>query len=175
MKRKLFVLLTILAITAIGIFITDQVTQAQRPDRSERGERNRGRGGPGGSGGSGGMRPTSLIENSWAGVTFALKVDDETLVKARPIHQKAWDDINKTMKEARESMDFGGMRGAIQEISKEFSEGLKGVLTEDQSAQLKEWQQEQMSQQMRRGRRGGGGEGRRGEGGRRREGRRGEN
>jgi len=175
MKRKLFVLLTILAITAIGIFITDQVTQAQRPDRSERGERNRGRGGPGGPGGSGGMRPTSLIENSWAGVTFALKVDDKTLVKARPIHQKAWDDINKTMKEARESMDFGGMRGAIQEISKEFSESLKGVLTEGQSAQLKEWQQEQMSQQMRRGRRGGGGEGRRGEGGRRREGRRGEN
>ena len=168
MKRKLFVLLTILAITAIGIFITDQVTQAQRPDRSERGERNRGRGGPGGPGGSGGMRPTSLIENSWAGVTFALKVDDKTLVKARPIHQKAWDDINKTMKEARESMDFGGMRGAIQEISKEFSESLKGVLTEGQSAQLKEWQQEQMSQQMRRGRRGGGGEGRR-------EGRRGEN
>ena len=79
------------------------------------------------------------------------------------------------MKEARESMDFGGMRGAIQEISKEFSEGLKGVLTEDQSAQLKEWQQEQMGQQMRRGRRGGGGEGRRGEGGRRREGQRGEN
>ena len=167
MKRKLFVLLTILGITAIGIFITDQVTQAQRPDRPERGERNRGRGGPGGPGG---MRPTSLIENSWAGVTFALKVDDKTLVEARPIHQKAWDDINKTMKEARESSDFGGMRGAIQEISKEFSEGLKGVLTKDQSAQLKEWQQGQMSQQLRRGRRGGGGEG-----GRRREGRRNEN
>ena len=39
MTRKWFVLFTILAIAAIAVFVTDQVTQAQRPDRGERRDR----------------------------------------------------------------------------------------------------------------------------------------
>ena len=162
MKRKWFVLFTILATLAVGTLITDQITQAQRPDRPMRGEGRRGPGGPGG----GRMNPTGLIENSWAGLTFAVKVEDETLLKARPIHQKAWDDIHQAMKEARETRDFQGVRDTVEGIRNEFNSGLKAVLTEDQLAKLKEWQKEQMERQGWRGRRGEGrpGEGRHGEG-----------
>ncbi len=151
MRRKLFVLFTILAIAAVSMFITNQVTQAQRPERPERGER---RGGPGGPGGRGRMNPTRLIENSWAELTFAIKADDETLLKPRPTHQKAWEDIAKTV-EARETGDFQGIRDEMKLINKEFMEGLKEVLTEEQLTQLKESQQKRMEREFRgRGRRG---------------------
>jgi len=150
MKRKWFVALAILAIAAVGVFITDQVTQAQRPDRPGPGAR---QGGPPGRGGM--MNPASLVETSWAGVAFAVKVDDQTLLKARPIHQKAWDDINKTMEEARAAGDFQGMRDKMAEISTEFRTSLEKVLTKDQLAKLDEWQRAQMEREgMRRGGRG---------------------
>ena len=57
MKRKWFVALAILAIAAVGVFITDQVTQAQRPDRPGPGAR---QGGPPGRGGM--MNPASLLK-----------------------------------------------------------------------------------------------------------------
>ena len=153
MKSKWFALLAVLAIAAIGVFITDPVTQAQRPDRPGAGER---RGAP--TGGSGMMNPASLIESSWAGVAFAVKVDDQTLLKTRSIHQKAWDDLNKTMAEAREAGDFQGMRDKMSEIRNEFRTGLEKVLTKDQLAKLDEWQKSQLERAAMR--RGGGGAGR---------------
>ncbi|MBI1924662.1 hypothetical protein HYR99_10460 [Candidatus Poribacteria bacterium] len=94
-----------------------------------------------------------------AGVAFAVKVDDQTLLKARPIHQKAWDDINKTMEEARAAGDFQGMRDKMAEVRNEFRTSLEKVLTKDQLAKLDEWQRAQMERGgMRRG--GGGGQGR---------------
>jgi Spy/CpxP family protein refolding chaperone len=154
MKRKWFVALAILAIASVGVFITDQVTQAQRPDRPGAGAR---QGGPPGGGGM--MNPASLVESSWAGVAFAVKVDDQTLLKARPIHQKAWDDINKMMEEARAAGDFQGMRDQMTEVRNEFRTNLEKVLTKDQLAKLDEWQRAQMERGgMRRG--GGGGQGR---------------
>ena len=106
------------------------------------------------------MNPASLVESSWAGVAFAVKVDDQTLLKARPIHQKAWDNINKMMEEARASGDFQGMRDQMAEVRNEFRTSLEQVLTKDQLAKLDEWQRAQMERGgMRRGG-GGGGQGR---------------
>ena len=154
MKRKWFIAIAILAIAAVGVFITEQVTQAQRPDRPGAGAR---QGGPPGGGGM--MNPASLVESSWAGVAFALKVDDQTLLKARPAHQKAWDSINKMMEEARASGDFQGMRDQMAEVRNEFRTSLEKVLTTDQLAKLDEWQRAQMERAgTRRG--GGGGQGR---------------
>ena len=158
MKRRWFVLTAILAMAAITVFLTNQVTQAQRPDRDER----RNQAGAERRGGGGGMRgfsPTSIIDNSWTDLTFSLKVDDDTLIKARPVYQKHRDSLEKAIKEASSSGDFGTVREAMGKIRNGFQTDLKSVLTEDQIAQLDTLQAERMQQMMNRGggRRGGGG------------------
>ena len=164
MRRKWFVLLAILAMAAVTVFVTDQVTQAQRPDRGEMRER-RGGGGRGGPGGGRGFSPTSVVDSSWTDLTFAVKVDDDTLIKARPIYQKHRDSLEKAVNEARESGDFQAIRGAMTEIRDGFKADLKSVLTEDQIAQLDKLEGERMQQMRRRG--GGGRRGGDGGGGRR--------
>ena len=160
MKRRWFVLTAILAMAAVTVFLTNQVTQAQRPDRGGM------RGGGGGERrGGGGMRafsPTSIIDNSWTDLTFSLKVDDDTLIKARPVYQKHRDSLQKTLKEARESGDRDGLREAFGKVGSEFKADLKSVLTEEQIAKLDALQTERMQQMMNRGggRGGGGGRGR---------------
>ena len=149
MKRRWFVLTAILAMAAVTVFLTNQVTQAQRPDRGER------RGG-------GGMRafnPTSIIDNSWTDLTFAVKADDETLIKARPVYQKHRDSLEEAVKEASSSGDFRAAREAMGKIRDGFQTDLKSVLTEEQVAKLEALQQKRM-QQRGGGRRGGGGRGR---------------
>ena len=157
MKRRWFVLATILAMAAVTIFLTNQVTQAQRPDRGER--RDRAGGERRGGGGMRGFNPTSIIDNSWTDLTFSLKVDDDTLIKARPVYQKHRDTLEKAVKEASSSGDFRGVREAMGKIRDGFQTDLKSVLTEDQIAQLDTLQQKRMQQMMNRGggRRGGGG------------------
>ena len=158
MKRRWFVLTAILAMAAVTVFLTNQVTQAQRPDRG-------GMRGGGERRGGGGMRafnPTSIIDTSWTDLTFSVKVDDETLIKARPVYQKHRDNLQKTLKEARESGDREGLREAFGKIGSGFKADLKSVLTEDQIAQLEELAQKRSQQMMGRGggRGGGGGRGR---------------
>ena len=160
MKRRWFVLTAILAMAAVTVFLTNQVTQAQRPDRGER--RDRAGGERRGGGGMRAFNPTSIIDNSWTDLTFSVKVDDETLIKARPVYQKHRDSLQQTLKEARESGDRGGLREAFGKVGSEFKADLKSVLTEDQVAKLDALQQERMQQMMNRGggRGGGGGRGR---------------
>ena len=160
MKRRWFVLTAILAMAAVTVFLTNQVTQAQRPDRG--GMRERAGGERRGGGGMRGFNPTSIIDNSWTDLTFSLKVDDETLIKARPVYQKHRDGLQKTLKEARESGDRDGLREAFGKVGSEFKVDLKSVLTEEQIAKLETLQQERMQQMMNRGggRGGGGGRGR---------------
>ena len=110
------------------------------------------------------MNPASLVDNSWIDLTFTLKVDDETLVKARPVYQTARDKFQVKMKEAQAS---GDMRAAMAEmqsfaatVGKEFQNGLKEVLTEEQMTKLNELtkkRQMEQQQRMNRWRRGGGG------------------
>lgn len=159
MKRRWFVLTAILAMAAVTVFLTNQVTQAQRPDRGGM------RGGDGGERrGGGGMRgfnPTSIIDSSWTDLTFAVKVDDDTLIKARPVYQKHRDSLEKAAKEASSSGDFRAVREAMGKIRDGFETDLKSVLTEDQIAKLDALQAERMQQMMNRGGgRGGGGRGR---------------
>jgi len=160
MKRRWFVLTAILAMAAVTVFLTNQVTQAQRPDRGGM------RGGGGGERRGGGMRgfnPTSiLIDNSWTDLTFSLKVDDDTLIKARPVYQKHRDSLEKAVEEASSSGDFQGVREAMGKVRDGFQTDLKSVLTEEQIAKLDELAQKRMQQMMNRGggRGGGGGRGR---------------
>ena len=159
MKRRWFVLTAILAMAAVTVFLTNQVTQAQRPDRGGTRER---AGGERRGGGMRGFSPTSIIDNSWTDLTFSLKVDDETLIKARPVYQKHRDSLEKAAKEASSSGDFRAVREAMGKIRDGFQTDLKSVLTEDQIAKLDTLQVERMQRMMNRGggRGGGGGRGR---------------
>ena len=166
MKQKLFTIGTIAVIAIVGLFVFEHVTSAQRPDRNAPGA-NQGRSG-GGRGGPGMINPVSLVDNSWVDLTFSLKVDDETLVKARPIYQASRDKFEAKMKELRAS---GDMRSAMTEmqsyaatVGKEFQMGLKEVLTEAQMTKLNELTKKRQTEQANRmnrwrgegGRRGGG-------------------
>ena len=162
MTRRWFIMLAILGVAAIAVFVTDQATQAQRPDRGEMRQR------PGGGRQGGGMRgfsPTSIIDGSWTDLTFAVKVNDDTLIKARPVYQKSRDDLEAAVKEARDAGDFQAMREVMTGIREEFKASLGKVLTEAQIAQLDELEQQRMQQQSQRrgGRPGGGGRPGRGE------------
>ena len=140
---KWFLLVAILAVTTVIVFMTNQITQAQRPDRSEMRDR-RGGGMRGPRGGGGGFSPTSLIDGSWVDLTFVLKVDNETLIKARPVYQNSRDALEKAMKEARDSGDFGSMRNAMMEVRESFKSELNKVLTEEQSEKLNALEQKRM-------------------------------
>ena len=160
MTRKCFGIVSVLAIALVAIFVSNQLTQAQRPDRSEMRERGRG-GGRGGPGGMRGFSPTSIIDSSWTDLTFVVKVDDETLLKARPVFQKHREKLEKAVKEARESGDFQSMRLEMAQLREAFATDRNAVLTEEQISKLDALEAKRIEQMMRRrggqGRRGGGG------------------
>ena len=162
MTRKCFGIVSVLAIALVAIFVSNQLTQAQRPDRSEMRERGRG-GGRGGPGGMRGFSPTSIIDSSWTDLTFVVKVDDETLLKARPVFQKHREKLEKAVKEARESGDFQSMRLEMSQLREAFATDRNAVLTEEQISKLDALEAKRIEQMMRRrggqGRRGGGGGG----------------
>ena len=135
MTRKSFGIVSVIAIVLVVIFVSNQITQAQRPDRSEMRERGRG-GGRGGPGGMRGFSPTSIIDSSWTDLTFVVKVDDETLLKARPVFQKHREKLEKAVKEARDSGDFQSMRTEMAQLREAFATERNAVLTEEQISQL---------------------------------------
>lgn len=178
MRKKFFVISAIALMTIAGLFVFDHVTSAQRPDRGAQPGQGQG-GGRQGGGNRGGMdmmrmmNPMSIVENSWLDLTFKVKVDDETLVKARPVYTTTREKFETKMTKVRESND---MRAAMQEMQtfigtagREFQAELKKVLSEEQMKKLNELTKErQIQEQERRNRfRGGQGGQRGGQGGQR--------
>ena len=159
MTRRCFCMVSVLAVALIAVFVSNQITQAQRPDRSEM--RERGRGGRGGAGGMRGFSPTSIIDSSWTDLTFVVKVDNETLLKARPVFQKHREKLEKTVKKAMESSDFQSLRLEMAQLRDAFATERDTVLTEEQISKLEALEAKRIEQMMRRG----GGPGRRGGGG----------
>ena len=102
MKRSLLVALMTLATIVIGAFLIEETTEAQRqnrPDQRQGGfgdfseediRRVRARSEAGSS--------QSMMKDSWAELTFTIKVDNETLMKARSLYQKAVDSAIKARK-----------------------------------------------------------------------------
>ena len=173
MKQKFFAIGAIAVLAIVGVFIFEYATLAQRPDRNAQNQRGNRQGGERSNrGGMGMMNFVSVVENSWIDLTFGVKVDDETLVKARPVYQETHEKIAAKMKEIREADD---MRAAAREsqpdiiaTGKAFNASLKEILTEEQFTklnQLRKKRDAEMQQRMNRfrggerGRRGGGGGG----------------
>ena len=143
MKRMTVIISVVLAIAIVGLAF--QITQAQRQTGQQR---------------PGGMRATQAqaVENTWAAIAFELKVDHETLEKARPHLQKAWDDRKKVMKDS--SGDFRAISDGMTKIKADLDEKLKTVLTEEQIKKLAEWEKsQQQTRRMGGGPMGGGGRG----------------
>lgn len=176
MKQKFFAIGAIAVLAIVGVFIFEYATLAQRPDRNAQNQQrgNRQGGERGNRGGMMSMNFASVIENSWIDLTFSVKVDDETLVKARPVYQEAHEKIAAKMKEILGSDD---MRAAMREnqsyivdTGKAFNANLKEILTEEQFTkltQLRKKRETERQQRMNRSRGGerGGERGRRGGGG----------
>ena len=174
MKQKFFAIGAIAVLAIVGLFVFEYATLAQRPDRNAQNQRGNRQGGDRGNrGGAGMINPVSWINDSWVDLTFTIKVDDESLVKARPVYQAARDKFDAKMKEIQASGDrqaaMTEMRNLATTVGKEFTAGLKEVLTAEQAAKVNELimkRQTEQQQRMNRFRGGGGGErGRRGGGG----------
>lgn len=173
MRQKFFAIGIIALMAVVSLFIFEHVTNAQRPDRNTQpGQQQRG-------GNRGGMdmlsrfNPVNLVNNSWLDLTFKVKVDDETLIKARPVYQATREKFETKMKAV---MASGDIRAGFQEIrtyvateGPVFQSELKKVLTEEQLAHLNKLTKERQMQQQERGNRARGGEGgqRGGQGGQR--------
>ena len=113
------------------------------------------------------MNYASLVDNSWLDLTFGVKVDDETLVKARPIYQVSRDEVMMKMEALRQPDTRETATKEIQAILKDVNTSLKEILTEEEMAKLSELTKKrvtEMQQRTNRWRRGGEG-GRRGGGG----------
>lgn len=120
MKSRCLVLSAILAMGVMTIILINEVTQAQSPNRGDH------------------LAAivasvTSFADKSWVDLTFTLKVDDDTLIKARPIYQKYRDNLESTIKDR----EPGGAYELIKAIRNEFQADLQVVLTEAQIAELK--------------------------------------
>lgn len=171
MKQKFFAIGAIAVLAIVGLFIFQHATSAQRPDRNAQGERGNRQGGERGNRGGmqGMMNPVSIVDNSWIDLTFAVKVDDETLVKARPIYQTTRDEFAAKMTELRATGNWQAMRSEIQKLvataGPKFQASLKEVLTAEQMTKLNELTKKRQTEQAQRmnrsrgegNRRGGGG------------------
>ena len=164
MKQKWLALGAIAVIAIVGMFVFDFATSAQRPERGSRDE-----GGRGARGGRGMINPVTLVDNSWTDLTFILKVDDETLVKARPIFQDTRDKFQAEFKKVQASGDRRQMQQSMMSIAAkvggEFQMALKEVLSEEQLTKLNALTKKRQTEQMERMNRWGGGGNRRGGGG----------
>ena len=164
MKQKWLALGAIAVIAIVSMVVFDFATSAQRPERGSRDE-----GGRGARGGRGMINPVTLVDNSWTDLTFILKVDDETLVKARPIFQDTRDKFQAEFKKVQASGDRRQMQQSMMSIAAkvggEFQMALKEVLSEEQLTKLNALTKKRQTEQMERMNRWGGGGNRRGGGG----------
>ena len=170
MKQKFFAIGAIAVLAIVGVFIFEHATSAQRPDRNAQNQNQRGNrqgGERGNRGGMMGMNYVSLVDNSWIDLSFAVKVEDETLVKTRPHYQAARDSVASKMEALRQPGTREATTKEIQGILQGLNVSLKEILTKEQMAKLNELTKKRVTeiqQRMNRfrgegGRRGGGGGG----------------
>ena len=152
MKRKWFVLNAIAAIAMVGMFVFENTAAAHRQAQSKRQHRNdnaraaRGRVAM--------VNPVTALNTSWIALTFGVKVDEETLAKARPIYQETRETLQKQIKEARESDEKRAavkkLRESIKETHTKFQANLKEILTEEQMTKLTELTQKRRTEVRKR-------------------------
>ena len=150
-----------------GLLTNAQVSNADGHDKKDKsdGERGEGRQRRGERQGGGNRMSgianmiTGTVGASWVGLSFMVDVDDETLIKARPIYKETMDKSKQMVSEAMKSQDWQSIRPKMGEIMENHKSSMKNLLSEDQMSKLEEYEKEQQSQQMQRFGGGGGGGG----------------
>jgi len=161
MKQKFFAIATIAVLAIVGVFVFQYATSAQRPDRNDQSQRGNRQGSERSGRGMRGMQSmmmmmnlVSTVENSWTDLTFGVKVDDETLLKARPIYQEAHNKVIAQKKEVEASDDMDAAMKERQpmliKVGNEFQASLKEILTEEQFANLNQLRKDREAQQQQR-------------------------
>ena len=132
MKSRCFVIVAILAMVIMTIILKNGVTPAQSSDRGDQ---------------LAGIvaSVTAFADKSWIDLTFTLQVDDDTLIKARPIYQKYRDNLESTIKD-REPGEPANLYGLMKEIRDEFMAELEVVLTKAQMTELKALEKKRVRQ-----------------------------
>lgn len=160
MKRALLMVLVALTTILISFIFIDEATEAQRqvrPGQRQGGfseediRRFRSR--------MEASSSQSMIKDSWAELTFAIKVDDDTLIKARSLYEKAVEATITARQEADELamepggfMDWDALREKMVAINNKLTSSLTSVLTVGQMKKLEDYYQkrsEERSQQRR--------------------------
>ena len=91
------------------------------------------------------IRRLMALEESWAYMSFALKVDDkpvtdEQLVEARKQYQKAWDATEGLAKRVTDKeLILREARTKVREIQKNLNTEIELILTEKQNAKFRTW------------------------------------
>jgi len=183
MKQKIFGISAVAVLVIVGLLVSDHITSAQRPDRNTQpgqGQGQRGQRGGGERGSTDIMRmftQGSFVNNTWLDLSFKVKISDESLMKARPIHQAAHDKFTKKIEEILASGDFQSARQEMttfsQDVIKELQTGLKEILTKEEMNKLTMLMKERLEAEQERrnrfrgGQQGGGGQGQGGQRGQR--------
>ena len=146
-----------IAFTVMVTLFIQQSTQAQFPAPGGRG------GGRGGGPGGGQFNMKSMmmgdIGSSWTHISFELAVDDEILVKAREIYEKAWNEQSKLADDIEKAGGgMGSIQGAREEARKSLAEvhkKIKEMLSPEQVEKLNKWEKTAQEQAQRMQRPGG--------------------
>jgi Spy/CpxP family protein refolding chaperone len=83
------------------------------------------------------------LERTWAAVAFVCNASRDQLAKLRPTYQEAYTSRRKAFEKAREAHDFEAIQKASENARKTIDAKLKQVLSSDQIAKLKKWQDNQ--------------------------------
>ena len=150
MKRKWFALSAIAVIAMVGMFVLENIAAAHQPARNRRESRNVNRDRMART-----VNPVSALHQSWIALSFGVKVDDETLAKARPIYLETREvlqtQINKARKADTNRETVRKIRETVKETNAKLNAGLKEILTEDQMTKLTELTQKRRTETRRRG------------------------
>lgn len=141
MKRGTVFFAVFVAITLLIALAIQQSTQAQRQGAGR---------GPRGSF----MIARSLnLESYWAHMCFEMKIGDETMIKARGILKKAWDDRAKVLKDLQGAGDDQAAMDAAtskaDKIKADMLAKLKDALSSEEMGKLAEWEESQQQQRQR--------------------------
>ncbi len=147
MKRGIVFFAVFVAITLLIALAIQQSTQAQRQDRP-------GAGAGRGPRGSFMINRSLNLESYWAHLCFEMKIGDETMIKARGILKKAWDDRAKVIKDLEEAGDDEGAMNAAtskaDKIKADMLAKLKDALSSEEMEKLAEWEESQQQRQRMR-------------------------
>lgn len=102
--------------------------------------------GTGGQRRGGGMGGGMYVEQSWAVLSFEVKISADQAAKLKPTYEWAWKTRNYTLKTAMQKRDFQAVGSTMEKVKKAIDTAISRVLTKQQMATWQKWQKDQEAQ-----------------------------